>query len=242
MLTGNNCSFNVVCVIVRQRNQLTTAISHAIRVAQLQEKDEVGPDQLLLGCLLALARFGIVKLGPWIIDLEALGVEWLRVDWLGEGKSEGPKVAYSTTAVALLDRTALIARHDDSAELGLEHMLVAFAGEDIGLMGDLKRKIGFESAAWRAAAAQLKEANVTKAEAALAEDAHVGQGPRDYLSPEQAAEELGIHVQTLRTYVRSGKLPAFRLAGERSIRIRRADLHKVLEPLASEKTTAQRRE
>ena len=41
----------------------------------------------------------------------------------------------------------------------------------------------------------------------------------EYLSPEDAAAELGIHVQTVRTYVRSGKLPAMRLAGERAIRI-----------------------
>ena len=52
---------------------------------------------------------------------------------------------------------------------------------------------------------------------------------RDFLTPEEAAEALGIHVQTLRGYVRSGKLPALRLAGERAIRIRRADLEQVLE-------------
>ena len=46
-----------------------------------------------------------------------------------------------------------------------------------------------------------------------------------------AAEALSIHVQTLRAYVRSGKLPALRLAGERAIRIRRQDLETVLEPL-----------
>ena len=41
-------------------------------------------------------------------------------------------------------------------------------------------------------------------------------------------------MQTLRAYVRSGKLPALRLAGERSIRIRRADLEKVLEPVQAD--------
>jgi excisionase family DNA binding protein len=58
---------------------------------------------------------------------------------------------------------------------------------------------------------------------------------REYLTPEQAAEELGIHVQTMRAYIRSERLPAFRLAGERAIRILRSDLEKVLEPLGGEK-------
>ena len=58
-----------------------------------------------------------------------------------------------------------------------------------------------------------------------------GTNSNDYLTPEQAADELGVHVQTVRAYVRSGKLAALRLAGERAIRIRRSDLETVLEPL-----------
>jgi excisionase family DNA binding protein len=60
---------------------------------------------------------------------------------------------------------------------------------------------------------------------------------REYLTPEEAAEAIGIHVQTLRGYVRSGKLPALRLAGERAIRIRRKDLEAVLEPLVPQSMT-----
>jgi excisionase family DNA binding protein len=63
------------------------------------------------------------------------------------------------------------------------------------------------------------------------EEEHGAAAARDYLTPEEAAAALAIHVQTLRAYVRSGKLPALRLAGERAIRIRRGDLDKVLEPL-----------
>ncbi len=55
------------------------------------------------------------------------------------------------------------------------------------------------------------------------------------MTPEEAAEALGIHVQTMRAYIRSERLPAFRLAGERAIRILRTDLEKVLEPLGREK-------
>jgi excisionase family DNA binding protein len=63
-------------------------------------------------------------------------------------------------------------------------------------------------------------------------------GAREYLTPEEAAEALGIHVQTMRAYVRSGRVPAYRVAGERAIRIRRPDLEKILEPLVPEETPA----
>jgi len=54
---------------------------------------------------------------------------------------------------------------------------------------------------------------------------------RQYLTPEEGAEFLGIHIQTIRGYIRSGKLPAVRVAGERAIRIRKASLEALLEPL-----------
>jgi excisionase family DNA binding protein len=50
-------------------------------------------------------------------------------------------------------------------------------------------------------------------------------------STEEAAEYLGVHIQTVRAWIRSGKLPASRLAGQKSIRIREPDLEAVLEPI-----------
>ncbi|MCC7363525.1 MAG: helix-turn-helix domain-containing protein [Dehalococcoidia bacterium] len=50
-------------------------------------------------------------------------------------------------------------------------------------------------------------------------------------STDEAAEHLGVHVQTIRSWIRSGKLPAARLAGMKSIRIRESDLEAVLEPI-----------
>jgi excisionase family DNA binding protein len=96
-------------------------------------------------------------------------------------------------------------------------------------MADLKRAHGINSASWRAAIGQLAspESNGAKPEAAK-------KSSRDFLTPEEAAEALGIHVQTMRGYIRSGRLPAFRLAGERAIRIRRIDLEKLLEPVTQQ--------
>jgi len=58
--------------------------------------------------------------------------------------------------------------------------------------------------------------------------------PEKLYSPEDAAEYLGVHVQTVRTWIRSGRLKASRLAGQRSLRIRASDLQSVLEPIEPE--------
>ena len=77
---------------------------------------------------------------------------------------------------------------------------------------------------WRTAVAQF-------ASAAAGTSVRTGPTDFDYVTPEQAADVLHVHVQTIRDYIRSGRLPAFRLAGERAIRIRPADLEALLEPL-----------
>lgn len=50
-------------------------------------------------------------------------------------------------------------------------------------------------------------------------------------SPEEAAEYLGVHVQTVRAWIRSGRLRASRLAGQRALRIRASDVNLLLEPV-----------
>ncbi|HMO53201.1 MAG TPA: helix-turn-helix domain-containing protein [Tepidiformaceae bacterium] len=58
--------------------------------------------------------------------------------------------------------------------------------------------------------------------------------PEKLYSPEDAADYLGVHVQTVRAWIRSGRLRASRLAGQRALRIRATDLESVLEPLGLE--------
>jgi excisionase family DNA binding protein len=202
----------------------------AITRAKKLDLAEVGPDELLLGCLQTRARFGIVELGPWTFDLEALGI-----DWLEDPGPRAPKMAYSEGAVEIFDRAARIAKSVSAAAISVEHLLAAFAPEESGLMGDLKRAHSITSAAWRAALISGMDRAVKAAEPAP--EPPVRPAQREFLTPEEAAEALGVHVQTLRAYVRSGKLPALRLAGERAIRIRRGDLEKVFEPVEPEKTT-----
>ncbi len=196
------------------------ATSFAIQNARYQGLKEVTPDTLLLGCLRALSRFGIARVGGLTIDLEALGMDWQREP----AASNTPKVAYSDATVAIFDLAGQIARADGSNTIRIEHLLAAFAREENGLMGVLRRTYSIDGAAWRAAVAEIRGPGES---AAVTSNGNA----REYLTPEEAAETLGVHVQTLRAYIRSGKLPALRLAGERSLRIRHTDLEKVLEPL-----------
>jgi len=213
-------------------SDLEQAASFAIAAAKNQGLAEIGPDELLLGCLRAVSRFGVVALGSLVIDLEELGVVWLE-----RPDGTAPKVAYSKAVVEIFDLATQIALSAGPGQVRVEHLLAAFASEEAGLMGDLKRRYGITNASWRAAVAvfagqSLGQMPVQAPEATRMDAAKVMDVGRDFLTPEEAAEALGIHVQTLRGYVRSGKLPALRLAGERAIRIRRADLEQVLEPLA----------
>lgn len=202
-------------------SDIERAAADAIANAKRRGANEVSPDDLLLGCLSAISRFGVARFGPWTFDLGTMGI-----DWLGEPERHGAKVAYSDEVVALFDKAARIARADGAGAAELEHLLAAFAQQESGLMGKLKQDFAIEDSAWRAAAADLSPTTLS-----LAQTQSGHATPHDYLTPEDAAAALNIHVQTLRSYVRAGKLPASRLAGERAIRIRRADLDRVLEPL-----------
>jgi excisionase family DNA binding protein len=208
-------------------NDADLAASFAIFAAKQRGAHEVTPDHILLGCLRAISRFGIATLGPWSLDLETLGVDWVR-----QPDGPRPKVAYSLEAVDLFDRAAQIAKSSGGTGVSVHHLLAAFAAEEGGLMGELKQAHGITSASWRAAVARIGAGEFNGAKLPTGSEK---KGAREYLTPEEAAETLGIHVQTMRAYIRSERLPAFRLAGERAIRILRTDLEKVLEPLGGEK-------
>ena len=58
-----------------------------------------------------------------------------------------------------------------------------------------------------------------------------------FFSPNEVADFLGVHAQTIRGYIRTGKLSALRLAGERALRIKREDLIALLELFKPEETS-----
>ena len=56
---------------------------------------------------------------------------------------------------------------------------------------------------------------------------------RDLLTVEQAAQYLQLSPSSIRSYIRQGKLKAFRVAGLRKVLIARAELLALLEPTTS---------
>ena len=219
------------------------AAMHAIERARTQGRHEIEPDDLLIGFLHAVSRFGVARIGPLDVDLVALG---LRFDV--EQPVPGVKPRYSLRAAAVFDRAARVARADGAARVLPIHFLAVLGEPGVPTFERLAANHGLDHARWRAALASCalpdEQRSVAERTAALgeatAEDAGArGEGAArpvdrtppigELLTTEQAAQVLGVHIQTVRNYIRGAKLPAYRIAGERAIRIRRADVLALLQ-------------
>lgn len=217
---------------------VSIAIRNAIKRAKRRKNAKVTRDDILMGILETIARFDIVQIGEITIDLEELGEGDLEASEDKAGETNKQKVAYSPNASAVFDRAAHIAKKDNSSKIGIVHLLVAFANEDNNIFALLKEKYGFSGAKWRSALSRWQPSSAAKIEtsAKVGAEARPSEGlnAKSFFSPDEAAEFLGVHTQTIRGYIRMGKLPALRLAGERVLRIQRDDLLALLEPYKPE--------
>lgn len=208
---------------------VSRAAHAAIRRAKARNDSEVTPDDLLIALLAEISRFGVARIGPWYIDVDALaGPEVGPGDPAPDAGADGasaPRPRYAEPTVALFERGAGIARRDGSSTTRLVHLLVAFSDEE-GLMAELREAHGFTGVEWRAALAGVEP---PLEPAGPRPPAGAAARMPELLSVDDAAEFLGVHAQTVRNYIRSGKLPAYRLAGERFIRVLRRDLLALLE-------------
>jgi excisionase family DNA binding protein len=215
------------------KDPVSSATRFAIKRAKRRKSSKVTRDDLLIGLLETIARFEIVKIGPLIIDLASLG-EVHEEASADETDKTQQKVSYSPGAVTVFERAAHIARKDNSPNVELIHLLVAFAYEDNGLMAELKEKYAISSVEWRSALSQWQPISFEKRQAGseigTARKPSMEFDQKQFFSPDEAAEFLNVHTQTIRGYIRMGKLPALRLAGERALRIQRDDLLALLEP------------
>jgi excisionase family DNA binding protein len=212
-----------VRVRLRESDDLNHAACSAMALARKRGLLQIRPDELLLGCLRIISEFGIARIGDLTVDLEELGVDWLSP--IDVTKAE---VAYSKEALAVLDQAARIGQASDSAAVRVADLLAAFSIRPCGVMAELKERQGLTAVRWRTAVAPFASGSATTI-------GSTAPAASNYLTPEQAADVLHVHVQTIRDYIRSGRLRAFRLAGERAIRIGRADLESLLEPLIPRK-------
>ena len=162
-----------------------------------------------------LSRFGYFTYGPITIDVRLISEIAERT--APRLESELPYfgedfVRFSRLVVDELRRTGQ--RRVDEL-----HLLLAFMRVEEGLPARVFGELGVTreqvEAYARSGAGRIKE--VTPAE--------------KLYSPEEAAEYLGIHVQTVRGWIRSGRLKASRLTGQRALRIAASDLQSILEPV-----------
>lgn len=206
----------------------TDAVVRASRAAIARAKSDgrahVTPDDLLIGLLRTAARFDIVRIGPWIIDLK----EFEEQDNASDPNDR--EVAYSEETADLFDLAAGIARRDGATRVDVVHLMVAFAPVADGFMGELKKRFDITPTTWRAALAEWQPHPGPNE----APGSTTASRAPELLSPDDAADLLGVHTQTVRRYIRSGKLAAHRLAGERAIRILRRDVFALLEPVPTD--------
>jgi len=217
---------------------VSIAIRSAIKRAKRRKNAEVSRDDLLIGLLQTVARFDIVQIGEITIDLEELEESHPEVSEDDDARADKQKVAYSPKASAVFDRAARIAKRDNSSRIGIVHLLVAFANEDNTVFARLKEKYGVSGVKWRSALSKWQPESPAK----IATSSKVGSETRSpkelnekmFFTPDEAAVFLDVHPQTIRGYIRTGKLAALRLAGERALRIQRNDLLALLEPYKPE--------
>ena len=196
---------------------LLTATRNAAAYARHRGDGEISPDDLLLGAFHAVARLGVVKFGGITLDLTAFPE--VPIGW----EEGGPNPAYSKETASLFDDASAIARRDRDKRVRVVHLLAAFGDSDCGVMDELAQRGSFGSLAWRAALAEWDQDRTDR-------DA-LARNSGSLMSVDEAAAALSVHQQTIRAYIKSGKLPAFRIAGERAIRVLASDLYGLLEPL-----------
>lgn len=219
--------------------QVERAAREAIARAKARGDGNVTPDDLLAGALAQVSRFGIAWIGPWPIDVRDLddgaagdGGDAAEADPEDDGGRDSA-AAYTRSTVRVFERAAALAGEDGSASTGLVHLLAAFADEGCDLMAEIRERHGFSSQEWRATLARGAVGVPVRFRSNTADNGAGGDGggapDPEILSVDDAAGYLDVHSQTVRNYIRGGKLPAYRLAGERYIRVLRKDLLALLE-------------
>lgn len=219
---------------------VSKATKAAIRHAKYRKSPKVNTNDLLVGILQVISRFDIIQIGHLTIDFQDFNEHFENGVKHSIENASTRKVAYSCSVNDLFEKAAHIAQKDTSPKVELVHLLVAFADENNGLMAQLKEKYNFSGKEWRVALANWQFISPQKERIDSEIDGHSNTATysveKQLFSPDEAADFLSVHVQTIRGYIRMGKLPALRLAGERALRIKREDLLGLLEPFKPDET------
>lgn len=180
-------------------------------------------DMGFLSFLRRQSQFGYFLFGPLAIDVGVVEERFYRTAQRGNGGPEHPPIDSDTLRFhrLLVDESL---RSSQRRPRELDFLLAAMRFSE-GLPAQVFGELGVTPEQVEEYAARLSAGRP---------DAQ--QHAERLLSTEEAAEYYGVHVQTVRSWIRAGKLPASKLAGQKSIRIRESDLGRVLEQMAAPST------
>jgi excisionase family DNA binding protein len=170
-------------------------------------------DVVFLAYLRRLSRFGYFSLGPITLDVNLIEDLVERTVVPGEPPRASEDYARFSSLLMQEVRTSGRKRIDEL------HYLLAFMKCGEGLPARVFGELGVTPV-------QIERyLQQTGGAPAGAEPA------QQLLTPEEVAEYLKVHVQTVRAWIRTGTLPARRVAGLRALRVRLSDVEKLLKPL-----------
>lgn len=173
----------------------------------------ISVDLQFLVFLRRFSRFGYFQYGPIGIDVRV--IEEI-VERTATGGDSERLVALGDDLVEFSRTLAGEVQRSGRKRIDELHYLLAFMRWGRGLPGRVFGELGVTP---------------DQVERFATDRSMPGGEPERLYSPEEAADYLGVHVQTVRTWIRSGRLKASRLAGQRALRIRASDLSSVLEPI-----------
>ncbi len=177
--------------------------------------DPMSIDLKFLAFLRLVGPFGVFSLGPLSIHVQMVeDLVLQRALSTEDGASAESEAEFDEYFVRLAEQRVRTGR----ARIDELDVLLAFMRMTHGIPATVFGELGVSP---------------ERVEAFVAGEGPDTQPLEPLRSPEQAAEYLGVHVETVRSWIRSGRLRATRLAGRRALRIRAADLVGLLEPLDS---------
>ncbi len=207
-----------------------TVREESVEIARELGNLPVNVDMEFIAYLRVLSRFGLFRYGPITIAISPVeDLFWREYailrrsdlpawDVLGRGVSSTTDEMHD-----FFTRAWAESRREGRRSVNELDYLLTFMSHDAGIPRRVFSELGVSPARVRAFAEREGSGQASPASAV----------ERLY-SAEEAAQYFGVRVETVRSWIRSGKLPAARLAGLKSIRIRESDLAKVLDPIRTQ--------
>jgi len=199
--------------------EVQAGLRRAFEIARDRRSASIEADDLVLGLLAVRATLGIAWVGDWPVDVKR------HIGRLPNGHSTTPPQP-SYAAGAIVRHALEQARSEGERVLTWEYAVAACDEAPSSVLGAYSMMSQQAPHSWRAAVASLLRGSSTGTTSTADQ----------VLTLQNAAALLSVHVQTLREYIRQGRLPAYRIAGERAVRVMRGDVLGLLEQVHYEAT------